>query len=136
MSWAITATVVSIAATGYSAYTSREAGKQQQYNLNRQAEQEELSAESEEIVRRERLNKVLAANVASASASGNLEGSGQAISLESARKSSSSEGAASLSERLRQDLLRREGKAAASAGKTQAASTLLSGAARTTQLAK
>jgi len=136
MSWAITAIVVTVATTAYTADQQKQAGKQQQYNLDRQAEQESLSAESEEIVRRERLNKVLAANVASASSIGNLEGSSQAISLESARKSASSEGAASLSDRLRQDLLRREGKAAAKLGKTQAASTLLTGAARTSQLAK
>jgi hypothetical protein len=134
MTWVVVA--VTVVATAYSANQQREAGKQQQYNLDRQAEQEGLAAENEEIVRRERLNKVLAANVVSASASGNIEGSGQAISLESARKASSSEGAASLSDRLRQDLLKREGKAAASAGKRQAASTLLSGASRTAKLMK
>lgn len=135
MSWVIVG--VTLAAAAYSAHSQREAGKQQQYNLERQAEQEALSAENEEIARRERLNKVLAANIASAS-SGNLSGEGsmQSISLKSAKTASSSEGAESLSDRLRQDALRREGKAAAAAGKAQATSTLLTGASRSAQLSK
>lgn len=131
MTWVVVA--VAAVSTVYTAQQQRDAAKQEEYNLQRQAEQESLAAENEEIIRRERLNKVLAANVASAAA-GNIEGSGQAISLQSARKASSSEGAESLSDRLRQDLLRREGKAAAAAGKRQATSTLLTGGARVAQL--
>lgn len=122
--WAVT--VVTIAAAAYSAYQSRESGKQQQYNLERQAEQERLSAEDQEIQRRDRLNKVLSSNIASAAAGGTLgEGSQQSIAIGAAKRVASSEGAESLSERMRQDLLRREGKAAKQAGNVQAASTLL-----------
>jgi hypothetical protein len=124
MSWVVT--VVTVAAAVYSAQQSREAGKQQQYNLERQAEQERLSAEDQEIQRRDKLNKVLSANIASAAASGTLgEGSQQSIAIGAAQRVASSEGAESLSERMRQDLLRREGKAAKTAGDVQAASTLL-----------
>ena len=134
MTWAVT--VVTIAAAAYSAHQSREAGKQQQYNLERQAEQERLSAEDQEIQRRDRLNQVLSANIASAAASGSLgEGSQQSIAIGAAKKVASSEGAESLSERMRQDLLRREGRAARQAGNIQAASTLLSGAASTARAA-
>lgn len=131
MSFVITSVVVTVAATAYSAYQSREAGKQQQYNIERQAEQERLSAEDQEIQRRDRLNKVLSANIASAAAAGTLgEGSQQSIAIGAAKRVASSEGAESLSERMRQDLLRREGKAAKTAGNVQAASTLLSGASQ------
>jgi hypothetical protein len=134
MTWAIT---VSLISTAVVAYGQREAGKQQEYNLERQAEIEELSAEGEEIQRRERLNKVLAANVASASAAGITgEGSPQSLSLETARRASSSEASESLSSRLRQDMLKREGKAARKAGQAQAASTLLTGGYKATQLGK
>lgn len=124
-------TAIAVAATVYSAYQSRESGKQQQYNIERQAEQERLSAEDQEIQRRDRLNKVLSANIASAAAAGTLgEGSQQSIAIGAAKRVASSEGAESLSERMRQDLLRREGKAAKTAGNVQAASTLLSGASQ------
>lgn len=131
MSFVITSVVVTVVSTAYSAYQSREAGKQQQYNIERQAEQERLSAEDQEIQRRDRLNKVLSANIASAAAAGTLgEGSQQSIAIGAAKRVASSEGAESLSERMRQDLLRREGKAAKTAGNVQAASTLLSGASQ------
>lgn len=124
MSWLIVGVTVGTAA--YSAYQSIESGKQQQYNLERQAEQERLSAEDQEIQRRDRLNKVLSSNIASAAAGGSLgEGSQQSIAIGAAKRVASSEGAESLSERMRQDLLRREGRAAKQAGNMQAASTLL-----------
>ena len=137
MSWLIVSTFLTVASTAYSAKASKEAGKQQQYDLERQADQEKMGAQNQEIQRREKLNKVLASNMASASAMGvSGEGSMQAISLETAKRASSSEGAMSVSDRMRQDLLKREGKAAKSAGKTQAMSTLIGGAAKGSQLWK
>ena len=119
----------------YTANNQKQAGKQQQMNLERQAEQENLSAQGEEIKRRERLNQVLSANIKSLSASGiSGEGSPQSLSLASAKVAASSEGAQSLSDRIRQDLLKREGKAAAQAGKTQATSTLLNSAVKAYQV--
>ena len=132
MSWFIVATAV---ATFYTSHQQKEAGKQQQYNLERQAEQKRIAAEGQELQRRERLNQVLSANIQSLSSAGILsEGSPQSVSLESAKQASQSEAAESLSDKMRQDLLKREGKAAAKLGKTQATSTLLSGAARVAQL--
>lgn len=101
-------------------------GKQTQYNLETQAEQEKLSAQTDEVSRRRRLNQVLASSTQAASASGILgEGTPQSIALASAKNVASSEGAASLSDKIRQDLLRRQGREARSAGQVQAASTLI-----------
>jgi len=135
MSWVVVA--VTVVSTVYTAKTQREAGKQEKYDLERQAEKETLSSEGEEIKRRERLNKVLSANIRSASAAGiSGEGSPQSVSLETARRASSSEASESLSDRLRQDMLRREGKMAQKTGKIQANSTLLTGAFNASKLGK
>ena len=123
MSWFIVgAVVVSRLVT---ADAQKKAGQQQQYDIERQAETEKLSAENEEIKRRERLNKVLSSNIQSVAAGGNTEGSIKAVALKSAKNASSSEGAESLSQRLRQDMLKREGSAARRSGNSQATSTLL-----------
>ena len=126
MTWFTVAAVV--VGTLVTADAQKKAGQQQQFDIERQAETEKLSAEGEEIKRRERLNKVLSANVRSAAASGiKSEGSSQAVALDTAKNISSSEGAESLSQRIRQDMLKREGNAARQKGKTQATSTLLQG---------
>jgi hypothetical protein len=129
MSWFIAAVGLTAVTTLIAADAQNEAGQQKQYDIERQAEQEALGAQSEEITRRARLNKVLAANV-NAVASGGISGEGtaQSISLETAKRASSSGGAASVSDRMRQDLLKRNAKSARKAGTTQAASTLLGGA--------
>lgn len=101
-------------------------GKQTEYNLKAQADKERLAATGEEVNRRRRLNQVLAANTQAAAASGVLgEGTPQSIALASAKNVASSEEAESLSDKIRQDLLRRQAKEASTAGKIQAASTLL-----------
>jgi len=134
MTWVITAVV----ATGFlSARAQQQAGKQQQFNIEAQAKQERMSATGEEISRRERLNQVLSANIQSLSASGITgEGSPQSVSLASAKTVASSEGAQSLSDKIRQDLLKREARSARVAGSTQAVSTLLNTGIGAAQLSK
>jgi hypothetical protein len=135
MSWFIVGAVFLSAAV--TAKAQKDQGTQQKYDLERQAETEKLSAEGEEIKRRERLNKVLSANVRSAAASGiKTEGSSQAVALDTAKNISSSEGAESLSQRIRQDMLKREGNAAKQRGSGQAASTLLQGGINAYQVSR
>tara|TARA_R110000851_G_scaffold55467_1_gene130139 strand:- start:332 stop:790 length:459 start_codon:yes stop_codon:yes gene_type:complete len=115
--------------TALSAYGTMEAGKAQQENLERQAEQEKIAAEGRELQRRQELNRVLAANQVSASMSGITgEGTPASISLESAKQIGASEGMINLSERLKRAQLRRQGQMARGTAGIQAASTLLSGA--------
>ena len=115
--------------TALSAYGTMEAGKAQQENLERQAEQEKIAAEGRELQRRQELNRVLAANQVSASMSGITgEGTPASIALESAKQIGASEGMINLSERLKRAQLRRQGQMARGTAGIQAASTLLSGA--------
>lgn len=115
--------------TALSAYGTMEAGKAQQENLERQAEQEKIAAEGRELQRRQELNRVLAANQVSASMSGITgEGTPASIALESAKQIGASEGMINLSEKLKRAQLRRQGQMARGTAGIQAASTLLSGA--------
>jgi len=124
MSYFIAGAVIGIGL--FTADAQIQSGKQAQYNLDAQADQEKLSAQGEEVNRRRRLNQMLSASTQAASASGILgEGTPASIALASAKNVASSEGAASLSDKIRSDLLRRQGKEARSASKIQAASTLL-----------
>lgn len=121
----------------FTADAQNKAGQQTQYNLETQAEQEKLSAQGEEVNRRKRLNQVLAASTQAASASGiQGEGTPQSIAIASAKNVASSENVASLSDKLRQDLLKRQGKEARSAGQVQAASTLLNTGTNAAMLGK
>lgn len=123
-------TILAAVGAGISAYGQVEAGKAQQEELERQAEEEKIAAQGREIQRREQLNEQLAANNAALAASGiATEGTPSSIALESAKAISASEGMIGLSERLKQGQLRRQGKMARSLGNMQATSTLLSGAA-------
>ncbi len=118
----------------YSAEQQKNAAKSQQFELERQADQEKLSAEAQEVERRQRLNKVLSANVVSQAMSGTTgEGTPQSLALESAKQSSASEGLNALSDRLRQAHLKRMGANVRQAGSTQATSTLLKGASQVYQ---
>jgi len=124
MSWVITALAVTSAAV--SARSSYIAGRVQEDELKRQAEQEKVAAQSRELQRRQELNRALAANVVSQGQMGIAgEGTPASIALASAQQAGISEGALSLTEKLRQAQLRRAGSEAARAGKLQAASTLL-----------
>lgn len=109
---------------GVSAANRYKVGKQQEAELEMQAEQEKQAAKSRELERRQRLNEVLSHNIVSMSGQSG-EGTPQSIALSNAKQASLSEGAESLSDRLRVAQLRRQAKAAATQGKMQAGSTLL-----------
>ena len=130
-------TILAAVGAGISAYGQVQAGKAQQEELERQAEEEKIAAQGREIQRREQLNEQLAANNAALAASGiATEGTPASIALESAKAISASEGMIGLSERLKQGQLRRQGKMARSAANLNAASTLLEGGLQTYQTYK
>ena len=125
------------ASTALSVYGQVEAGKAQQDELNRQAKEEKIAAESRELQRKQELNRVLAANAVSQSMSGITgEGTPASISLESAKQIGSSEAMINLSEKLKRAQLRRQGANARSTANIQATSTLLKGSADVTQAYK
>ena len=129
MSWLITAIAVTAGVT--SARGQYIAGRVQEDELKRQAEQEKLAAQSRELQRRQELNRALAANVVGMGQSGLAgEGTPASIALSGAKQVGISEGAISLTEKLRQAQLKRQGANAASTGKLQAASTLLQAGAQ------
>ena len=107
------------------AYGQYQTGKMQEESMERQAEQERLRAQTEELARREELNRTIAANQVAMAMSGISGATPQSVSLESARKATTSEASIALSERLKQRQLIREGEAASFAGKAGAVSTLL-----------
>jgi len=107
------------------AYGQYQTGKMQEEAMKRQAEQERLRAQTEELARREELNAAIAANQVAMAMSGISGETPQSVSLESARKTTTSEAAIALSERLKQRQLIREGEAAAYAGRIGAVGTLL-----------
>ena len=134
MSWIITAVVV--ASTAVSARGQYIAGKTQEIELKRQAEEEKLAAQAREIERRQELNRMLAANIAAQTQAGITgEGTPASLALAGAREAGLSEATISLSDRLRQATLRRRAASEKQAGYLQAASTLLSGGARAAQIA-
>ena len=118
-----------------SARASYVAGRVQEDELKRQAEQEKIAAQSRELQRRQELNRALAANVVGFGQMGIAgEGTPSSIAWASAEQAGISEGAMSLTEKLRQAQLRRQGSAAGQIGKLQAASTLLQGASQMASL--
>jgi hypothetical protein len=111
------------------------AGKTQEIELKRQAEEERIAAQSRELQRREELNRALAANVVGQAMSGiSGEGTPASIALASAERAGLSEATIDLSERLRQSALKRQAKSAKQAGYLAAGSTLLKGGLQTAQL--
>ena len=125
------------ASTALSVYGQVEAGKAQQDELNRQAEEENIAAEGRELQRKQELNRVLAANAVSQSMSGITgEGTPASIALESAKQIGASEGMINLSDKLKRAQLRRQGANARSTANIQATSTLLKGSADVTQAYK
>jgi hypothetical protein len=117
-----------VASTAVTARGQYVAGKAQEIELERQAEEERIAAEGRELQRREELNRALAARQMALATSGLAgEGTPASIALGAAEKIGMGEGLESLSSQLKQAQLRRAGKMAASTGKIQAASTLLSG---------
>jgi len=137
MSWVITAIAVTAASAGVSARSQYIAGRVQEDELKRQAEQEKLAAQSRELQRRQELNRVLAANVVSQGQMGIAgEGTPASIALASAQQAGISEGAISLTDKLKQAQLRRAGSEAGRAGALQAGSTLLQAGADIIQLGR
>ena len=91
MSFYLVGAVVLSAVVGVTA--ERKATAADKIELKRQADEEKLSAEGQEIERRQRLNKVLAANIVGQASSGiSGEGTPESIALGSAKKASASEG--------------------------------------------
>ena len=124
-----TAAVLAVVAVSgvTSAAASRSAGKAQEDELQRQAEQERIAAEGRELQRREELNKALAARQMALATSGLAgEGTPQSIALSAAEKIGMGEGLETLSSQLKRAQLKRAGKNARLTGNIQAASTLLS----------
>ena len=136
MSWVITAVALLATGTAVSARGQYVAGKTQEIELNRQAEEERLGAQSRELQRREELNRALASNVVGQSMSGiSGEGTPASIALASAKKASLSESTIGLSEKLKQAQLRRQGRSARQAGYLASTSTLLKGVTQLATLA-
>ncbi len=128
-------TIVAAGAALAGAYLQKQQADVQAAEIERQADQERIAAEGEELRRRQQLNKALAANVVSQSMSGIAgEGTPESIALESAKQISLSESTEQLSDRLRQSQLKRQAKNIRSAGKLAAGSTLLRGATQISQL--
>ena len=132
MSCVITAIAVSASVVARGQYV---AGKTQEIELKRQAEEERISAQSRELQRREELNRALAANVVGQAMSGIAgEGTPASIALASAKKAGLSEATIDLSEKLRQAALKRQAKSAKQAGYLAATSTLLQAGTAAAQL--
>ena len=128
MSFVVVASIIAVS-TVASAYGQVHSGKAQQEELERQAEEEKIAAESRELQRKQELNRVLAANAVSASMSGITgEGTPASIALESAKQIGASEGMINLSDKLKRAQLRRQGTMAKRSGYIGATSTLLQGA--------
>ena len=126
-------TILSATGTAVSAYGQVQAGKAQEIALKEQAKQEELAAQSQELQRRQELNRALAANVAALSTAGiSGEGTPASLALESARQAGLSEMTIDLSERLRRSALERQAKSGAT--DLGAAGSLLGGAVKALQL--
>jgi hypothetical protein len=123
MTWVVTAIVVS---GGIQAYGQYQQGKIEEAMYEKEANEAELEASFTELQRREEINRRLAADAVGMAGSGiSGEGTPASIALEQAKDVGISEGAETLSERLKAAQLRRRGKAAAGAGKIASASTLL-----------
>jgi hypothetical protein len=127
-------TILAALGTAVGTYGQVQAGKAAEDAAKEQARQMKIQAESEELARREELNRQLAAQTAAMAASGiAAEGTPASIALEQAKSISQSEGMISLSDKLARAQTIREGKAAKQAAYFGAASTLLKGGAETKQ---
>ena len=122
---------------GVSAYGQIQAGKAQKVALKEQAKQEELAAESQELQRRQELNRALAANVAALS-SGVISGYGtpECLDIASAKNFVLCYANFFVSYILIQAAIKRKAKQATQTAGLTAASTVLSGGAKAAQLAE
>ena len=129
---AIASMVVSAGVGVQSSRQQKAEGKAQQANLNRQAEQEKIAAVDREGQRRRRLNQILGTTIAETGARGiAFEGSPQAAATADIKQAELAEAGAKVSDLSKISQLRRAGKAAKRAGKSQSRMTLLSTAAQT-----
>ena len=127
--------ILALVAGGVGAYGQVQAGKAQAQQLKEQAKQEEFAAQSQELQRRQELNRALAANVAAMSTAGiSGEGTPASLALESAKQVALSEATIDLSERLRRSSLERQAKTARQTAGIAAASTLLQSGVQASQL--
>ncbi len=124
-------TILAALGTAVGTYGQVQAGKAAEDAAKEQARQEKIQAESEELARREELNRQAAAMVTAASTAGYTGETQKSIGLYSAQQTGKSEGLISLSRKLRDAQTIREGKAAKQAATLGAASTLLKGGAET-----
>lgn len=127
--------ILLLATTALTLVTKKREADIQEVELERQAEEEKISAEGRELQRRQKLNKVLAANIVGQAASGiKGEGTPQSIALASAKQASTSEGIEALSDRLRQAQLKRRAANIKTGGKLAIASTLLKSGVQVAEL--
>ena len=131
----ILAIALTAAGTATGAYGQVQAGKAQKVALKEQAKQEEMAAESQELQRRQELNRALAANAAALSTAGiSGEGTPASLALASAKQVGLSEATIDVSENLRQAALKRQAKQATQTAGLAAASTLLQSGVQAAQL--
>ena len=127
--------ILALVAGGVGAYGQVQAGKAHAQQLKEQAKQEEFAAQSQELQRRQELNRALAANVSAMSTAGiSGEGTPASLALESAKQVALSEATIDLSERLRRSSLERQAKTARQTAGIAAASTLLQSGVQASQL--
>lgn len=102
------------------------AGNEQEQQLEQQADQEKLAAESQELQRRQQLNKVLAQNIVSQAMGGiSTEGTPASIAMQTAKNVSVSEGIESVSQRMRAAALKSAGRSARKVANMQGAATFI-----------
>lgn len=122
----IIAAALNIAGVGLKAFATVEAGKAAEEAAERRAEEERIAAQTEELKRREELNRVLASNILSQATSGiAAEGTPASLALEQAKTIGESESIIGLTNRLRQKNIIQSGREARKSANLQAASTLL-----------
>jgi len=136
MSFFIIGTVMAVS-TAAQMYGQIQTGKMQQNEYKKQAEEAELAAKNESLMRMEELNRNLAANNVSLAAGGiGIEGTPSSIAMESAKKIGSSEAMESLSSKLKIAAMKRAGKNARATANIQATSTLLNNVTNFVTLSK
>jgi hypothetical protein len=118
--------LTAIAGAG-SAYQSKQAGKAQSAAFKAQAKDEETAARERELARKQKINKVLAGQIAGLGVSGiSAEGSPQFIAQESIKAADLGSLADEATRSGRERNLLNQASASRSLGNLQAATTLLS----------
>tara|TARA_R110001632_G_scaffold41416_1_gene104013 strand:+ start:326 stop:805 length:480 start_codon:yes stop_codon:yes gene_type:complete len=107
-----------------SIYGQVQAGKSEQQELERAAEEEKIAAQTAELKRKQELNAIQADNIRQQAMAGTTgEGGEASLALTSAKQIGSSEAVLGLTTRLKQAQKKRQGKAANRAGKLGALSS-------------